>query len=88
MDTTKRNRFSKGHCRCTVRQYSPAWALGTGLRVALNPGEYQVTGTGTVHGMPFLYLDDAYHSPADVCEENNEQQGKASATTSRRRAEL
>lgn len=88
MDTTERNRSSEDHCRCTVRQYSPAWALGTGLPVALNPGEYQVTGADDVHGMPYLYLDDAYHSPAEVCEENNDQQKKANTAASHRRAKL
>ncbi len=43
-----------GNDRCTVNRYSPAWAIGTGLRVGLEPGEYRITGQHVVNGVPFV----------------------------------
>jgi hypothetical protein len=56
-----------GNDRCTVKHNSPAWAIGTGLRVGLEPGEYRITGQHVVNGVPFVELDGAYHGPADIC---------------------
>ncbi len=53
--------------RCTVKRCSPAWAIGTGLRVGLEPGEYRITGQHVVNGVPFVELDEAYHGPVDIC---------------------
>jgi len=46
--------------RCRLKQYSPAWALGTGLRTALAPGEYEVTGEDQVGGRLYLRLANSY----------------------------
>ncbi len=56
--------------RCTVNRYSRAWAIGTGLRLGLEPGEYRITGQHLVNGVPFVQLDGAYHCPADICDQN------------------
>jgi hypothetical protein len=57
-----------GNIRCRVIRYSRVWAIGTGLRVGLKPGEYQITGEHLVNGVPFVQLDGAYHCPADICD--------------------
>ena len=53
--------------RCTVNRVATAWEVGTGLRVALGPGEYQVTGSEEVGGERFLYLNETYHCHAKSC---------------------
>ena len=45
---------------CSFRQYTPAWAIGTGLRVSLAPGKYRVTHEEVRSGVRYLCLDDAY----------------------------
>ena len=45
---------------CTFERHVPAWAFGTGLRVALAPGEYRITGQDEVNGVIYLRLDDSY----------------------------
>ena len=45
---------------CIFRQYTPAWAIGTGLRVSLAPGKYIVTREERRGGVLYLCLDDAY----------------------------
>ena len=49
---------------CTVERYTPAWALGTGLRVALAPGHYRVTGRDHVHGRRYFRLANAFRIDA------------------------
>ncbi len=58
--------FVDGNDRYTVKRHSPAWAIGTGLRVGLEPGEYRITGQHVVNGVPFVELDGAYRGPADT----------------------
>ena len=60
--------------RCTVKRCSPAWAIGTGLRVGLEPGEYRITGQPVVNGVPFVELDGAYHRPSGICDINGKQE--------------
>ena len=62
--------FVDGNHRCKVKRSSPAWAIGSGLRVGLEPGEYRITGQHVVNGVPFVELDGAYHCPADICDQN------------------
>ena len=50
----------KGQRVCVLRHYTPAWAMGTGLRVSLPPGKYRVTGEQRVNGVRFICLEDAY----------------------------
>ena len=45
---------------CTIDRYTPVWALGTGLKVALAPGDYQVTGKDRVNGTLYYRLANAY----------------------------
>ena len=63
--------------RCTIRYYVSAWAVGTGLQVSLEPGEYRVTGEGDVNGVSFLHLDGAYHCPADLCDKTRKQEANS-----------
>ena len=60
--------------RCVVHRYGTAWALGTGLRVGLKPGEYRVTGAGDLNGVAALQLEGAYLCPAEICHEVRWQQ--------------
>ena len=53
---------------CHVRHYINAWTLGTGLQVSLKPGEYRITGAGSIDGVAFLQLDGACRCAADACE--------------------
>ncbi len=57
---------SGSHCR--IRERTTAWALGTGLQVGLEPGEYRVTDVADLDGVTFLRLDDRYHCPAEACD--------------------
>jgi len=45
---------------CTFESYTPAWRLGTGLRVSLPPGSYEVTGEDHLDERTYFRLDDAY----------------------------
>jgi hypothetical protein len=45
---------------CTFDGYTPAWQLGTGLQIALAPGEYQVTGRDRINERVYARLDDLY----------------------------
>ena len=54
---------------CTFKQYAPAWRLGTGVRLALEPGVYQVTGEDRVDGVLYLRLANAYRIDSRVAME-------------------
>jgi hypothetical protein len=45
---------------CSFRRYTRAWQLGTGLRVSLAPGNYQVTGEVRLNGVVFFCLEGGY----------------------------
>lgn len=49
---------------CTIERYTPAWALGTGLRVGIAPGKYQVTGKDRINGRLYLRIVDRYRIAA------------------------
>ena len=49
---------------CTFENYTPAWRLGTGLRVSLPPGSYEVTGEDHLDDRTYFRLDDAYRIDA------------------------
>ena len=54
---------------CTVKRFGAAWAVGTGLPVGIEQGEYRITGEVTVDGASYMNLDGTYHCPVSVCEE-------------------
>lgn len=41
----------------TLDRHVAAWRIGTGLRLALSPGTYRVTGRVTIAGRDYLVLD-------------------------------
>ena len=45
---------------CSITKYTPAWALGTGLRVSVTPGTYSVTSEQTLNGICYLTLGEAF----------------------------
>ena len=45
---------------CIFRQYTPAWEIGTGLRVSLSPGKYRVTLEEFHNGVRYFCLDETY----------------------------
>jgi len=49
---------------CTTKYYIQGWALGTGLRVSLPPGRYQITGEETFQGARFFRLNNRYRVAA------------------------
>ena len=50
--------------RCYIHRYTPAWALGTGLRVTLRPGVYLVTGKERTDGRLYFHLSGRYRVDA------------------------
>jgi hypothetical protein len=54
---------------CRLDRYTPAWAVGTGLRVTLAPGSYSIVGEEEVGGVQFLRLGDGYKVDARHIEE-------------------
>ncbi len=44
----------------TVDHYAKAWRLGTGLPVALTPGQYRITGEDRMNGVVYYRLNDMY----------------------------
>ena len=52
------NTDSEQHC--TVRRYTPAWEVGTGLRVSLAPGRYRITGREHLAGVEYYALDNVF----------------------------
>jgi len=64
----------RGQRTCVTTYYVQGWALGTGLRVSLPPGEYVITGEETFHGARFFRLDNKYRVAArDVKEEQPQE---------------
>lgn len=55
---------SEQQTTCTFNGYTPAWALGTGLRVSLAPGRYQITGEEQLNGVRYLWLNESYRIDA------------------------
>lgn len=51
---------SKRELDCLFEQYTPAWELGTGLRVSLPPGSYRVTGEEMLDGSRYVRLNEVY----------------------------
>lgn len=49
---------------CTFQQYTLAWEVGTGLRVALKPGRYRITGEERLNGIQFFRLEERYRIEA------------------------
>jgi len=49
---------------CITRYYTKAWAIGTGLRISLPPGQYVVTGEELFEGSVYLQLNDRYRVEA------------------------
>ena len=45
---------------CIVHRYTPAWEVGTGLRVSLAPGRYRITGREHHNGVNYYALEDVY----------------------------
>ena len=45
---------------CNFRHYTPAWEIGTGLRVSLAPGKYRVTSEEVRDGVRYLCLDETH----------------------------
>ncbi len=59
---------------CITRYYIQGWALGTGLRVSLPPGRYEITGEETFQGARFFRLNNKYRVAArDVQVEDTSQ---------------
>lgn len=54
---------------CTFQQYTLAWEVGTGLRVALKPGSYRITGEEQLNGIHFVRLDERYRIEASQLSE-------------------
>lgn len=52
---------------CIIQRYSPAWALGTGLRVSLPAGEYRITGENFVQGVRYFRLEGIYRIDSCLC---------------------
>lgn len=52
---------------CIIQRYSPAWALGTGLRVSLPAGEYRITGKDSVQGVHYFRLEGIYRIDSCLC---------------------
>ncbi len=50
---------------CTFHDYTPAWEVGTGLKVSLAPGRYRITGEERLNGIQFLRLEETYRIHAD-----------------------
>ena len=45
---------------CIFRHYTPAWEMGTGLRISLAPGEYRITGEENRNGIRYFRLNETY----------------------------
>ena len=58
------NRPSDNKQSCRLERYTPAWAIGTGLRVTLAPGDYSIGGEERVGEVNFVRLDDAFRVDA------------------------
>lgn len=43
-----------------LEQYTHAWALGTGLPIALPPGDYHVTGESEAAGVRYFEVNRRY----------------------------
>ncbi len=51
---------------CTFEQYTTAFEVGTGLRVALAPGEYEITGREQRDATTYLLLNGQYRVDASL----------------------
>jgi hypothetical protein len=49
---------------CNFDGYTPAWQLGTGLQIALAPGEYEITGRDQINKRVYARLNDMYRVDA------------------------
>ncbi len=56
---------------CRFRRYATAWEVGTGLRVALPPGNYLITGEKLLGGISYLYLNEVYRVQKRLAHEIN-----------------
>ena len=52
---------------CRLQDYSPAWELGTGLPVALPPGNYPISGEDPLQGNVYFRLSGGYRIDARRC---------------------
>ncbi len=43
-----------------IHRYTLAWAIGTGIRVSVAPGEYRVTGEDSLNGIRYIRLEERY----------------------------
>jgi len=46
--------------KCTFKQYTSAYRIGTGLKVSLPPGEYSITGEEFLDGVLYFRLNETY----------------------------
>lgn len=51
---------------CTFDRYTTAFEVGTGLRVALAPGEYEITGREQRGAATYLLLNGQYRVDAEL----------------------
>jgi len=45
---------------CQIDRHIPAWKMGTGVKISLKPGVYQITGDDLVAGVIYLTLDNSF----------------------------
>lgn len=51
--------------RYAVQQYATAWEMGTGLRVTLPPGEYDITASEQLENVRYYLLNARYRVIAE-----------------------
>ena len=64
---------------CLIQSYSPAWQLGTGLRIALAPGTYLITGEDQMQGVVYFRLGDAYRIDSCWCQPQRHSAGRSTS---------
>ncbi len=75
---------SKATRTCLIRNYSPAWALGTGLRVSLPPGTYPITGEDRLQQVVYFRLSDAYRIESCWCQPKHDSEVRSGLTLEER----
>ena len=62
---------------CLIQNYSPAWQLGTGLRISLAPGTYPITGEDQLQGVVYFRLGDTYRIDSCWCRPKCHSEGRS-----------
>lgn len=45
---------------CQINRHTQAWKMGTGLKISLEPGIYQITAEEHFDGVRYFTLEDAF----------------------------